>query len=284
MSNIYRSSTPVVWTIGHSDSCAGTGVQADLHTFHDFELYGCNVITALVAQNSFARGYSVPTERKSIVAQINALDSDMPAKVIKVGALPNLDALEPVAKYLADYDGYVIYDLELESCEELVATEGKRIRDEFLPRVDLFVANTNEVAAIIDVKVEGREDMLAAAERLLVAGARSVLITGAQFPEFAGKRIDYWSDGVQSFWAIIEAVSSVNNRGGGSTLSAALTATIARGHEIREAMSIAKAYVTRGIIEGNQVGSGPGSVAHLGMPNEDDTGLPLIYTELPENL
>ena len=87
---------PVVWTIAGSDSGGGAGVQADLHTFQDFAVHGCSVITALTAQNSFALGYCVATERKSVVAQINALDSDMPAAAIKLGMLANAEIVETV--------------------------------------------------------------------------------------------------------------------------------------------------------------------------------------------
>ena len=109
MSTIYKKNTPIVWTIGHSDSSGGTGVQADLHTFQDYGVYGGNVITSIVAQNSFASGYALATERKSVVAQINALDSDIPAKVIKVAAIPELEILESVGKYLEDFDFYYKY-------------------------------------------------------------------------------------------------------------------------------------------------------------------------------
>ncbi len=153
VSNIYKQNTPVVWTIGHSDSCGGTGVQADLHTFHDFEVYGWSVITSIVAQNSFSRGYALATERKSVVAQINALNSDMSVKVIKVAVIPELPVLEPVAKYIEDFDGYVIYDLELENSGDLLEVSAKALEAELLPQVDLFIVNTEEVLAMTGIQI-----------------------------------------------------------------------------------------------------------------------------------
>ncbi|WP_159931168.1 bifunctional hydroxymethylpyrimidine kinase/phosphomethylpyrimidine kinase [Oceanicoccus sp. KOV_DT_Chl] len=280
MSNIYKKDTPIVWTIGHSDSSGGTGVQADLHTFHDYGVYGCSVITSLVAQNSFASGYALATERKSVVAQINALDSDMPAKVIKVAAIPEAQVLDSVVKYLDDFDGFVLYDLELENSGELLAQVGTALQEDFLPRVDLFIVNTDEVVALTGRTINNESSMLAAANDLLKQGARSVFITGAQLVEHDGKRLDYWTNGENSFWLAIEAISTVNNRGGGSTLSAAITAGLAKGMAIDEAIKLAKAYVTRGIREGNQIGSGPGSVAHLGLPAADDADIPVLLTSL----
>ncbi|MEE8058342.1 MAG: bifunctional hydroxymethylpyrimidine kinase/phosphomethylpyrimidine kinase [Pseudomonadales bacterium] len=275
-----HSKIPVVWSISSSDSGGGTGIQADLHTYHDFETYGCTVITALAAQNSFAQGYVLATKRKSVVAQINALDSDMPAKVIKVGVLPNREILETVLKYLDDYNGFVVYDPELERSGELFSEAADLIKSALLPRSDLLIVNTQEVQAILDLNIDSQAVMVTAADKLLALGSRSVLVTGAQFDPLPGKRLDYWSDGETHFWVAIEAVDTAHNRGGGSTLSAAITASIARGLDIQAALQLAKAYVTRGIREANQLGSGPGSVAHLGMP-QDGNDMPQLSVDLP---
>ena len=103
MTQSLQQKVPVVWTIGASDSSGGSGIQADLHTFHDFSVHGCTVITALNAQNSFALGDTAATARNSINAQISALDNDMPAASIKLGMMPNLEVTEAVFDYLQDY-------------------------------------------------------------------------------------------------------------------------------------------------------------------------------------
>ena len=277
-SNIDRNNN-IVWTISSSDCCAGTGIQADLHTFHDFDCYGCSVITALAAQNSFTTGYTVATERKSLVAQINALDSDMPAAVIKVGMLPNRELLETVIKYLQDFDGFVVYDPELNHSASLLPDAAELLKAELLPRTDLLLVNTEEVQMLVDIDVDSAPAMTTAANSLLALGARAVLLTGARFDNLAGKRLDYWSDGQRGLWASVQTADNVNNRGGGSTLSAALAAAIARGHAIEEALRLAKAYVTQGIRQPNRLGGGPGSVAHLGLPR-DDRDMPLIGPKL----
>ena len=64
------------------------------------------------------------TEKKAVAAQINALDSDMPADAIKLGILPSKDIVESVIKYLEDFKGFVVYDLELENSGEVLLGEG----------------------------------------------------------------------------------------------------------------------------------------------------------------
>jgi hydroxymethylpyrimidine kinase/phosphomethylpyrimidine kinase/thiamine-phosphate diphosphorylase len=271
---------PVAWSISGSDSCGGTGIQSDLKTFHDFGACGCSVITAITAQNSFATGYSVATEHKSVVAQINALDSDMPADVIKVGILPNLDIVETVVKYFDDYQGYVVYDLELEaSGEALLIEAGELLRSSLLPRVDLLVVNVEEAGALTDIDVASFEQMESAAASLIALGTRSVLITGAKFGD-NGQRFDYWTDGTEVIWVTVDGAPGVNNRGGGCILSAAITAALAKGHEFKEALSLAKAYVTQGIRGAKSIGSGPGAVAHLGLPAESGDR-PLLSDQRP---
>ncbi|WP_372765156.1 bifunctional hydroxymethylpyrimidine kinase/phosphomethylpyrimidine kinase, partial [Litorivivens sp.] len=103
-------SKPIAWSIAGSDSGGGAGIQADLATFQDFAVHGCTVITAITAQNSFAVGYVAVTPRRALAAQINALDSDLPASAIKVGMLANEEVVEMVAKYLKSYEGFVVCD------------------------------------------------------------------------------------------------------------------------------------------------------------------------------
>lgn len=260
---------PVVWSISGSDSCGGTGIQSDLKTYHDFGACGCSVITAITAQNSFATGYSVAAERKSVVAQINALDSDMPADIIKVGMLPSLDIVETVVKYFDDYQGYVVYDLELEASGEQLLTEADDLlRSRLIPRVDLLVVNIEEATALTGAQITSFEKMETAAVSLQALGARSVLITGAKFGD-TGQRFDHWADGTEEIWVTVNGALGVNNRGGGCVLSAAIAAALSQGHAFKEALSLAKAYVTQGIRGAEAIGSGPGAVAHLGLPTDD---------------
>lgn len=277
---VRKSKIPTVWSIGHSDSSGGTGIQADIHTFHDFEVYGCNVVTAIMAQNSFATGYWVPVERKAVVAQINALDSDLPAEAIKLGMVPNAEIMEPIAKYLADFNGPVIFDLELQTSENWMLADFDRLAAPLLPHVALLVVNCEEAEALTGLDMASPEALQQTAERLLRTGVGGVLVTGARMPGIEGRRFDYWSDGSDRVWVDVNVVDSVNNRGGGSTLSAALAASLASGRDLKAAIKIAKAYVTRGIRDANCQGSGPGSVAHHGLP-EDRDDWPLLSQDAP---
>jgi hydroxymethylpyrimidine kinase/phosphomethylpyrimidine kinase/thiamine-phosphate diphosphorylase len=281
--DLQHKKIPIVWTIAASDCSAGTGIQSDLLTFHDFKVYGCSVITALNAQTSFALGSSVATERKSVIAQINALDSDLPASAIKLGMLPNAELVETVAKFLVeDYKGLVVYDPDLANgSDDLLSECGDLLRSRLLPRVDLLVVNVEEAVALSAQAIDSPATMQAAAEKLLQIGARQVLITGASFSPSDNHRYDYWASPKQYGWITIDVLPTVNNRGGGSVLSAAITAALANAMSVEQAIPLAKAYVTQGIRGSLQLGNGPGAVAHLGLPeNEDD--MPQLSATAPQ--
>ena len=262
-------SRPIAWSIAGSDSGGGAGIQADLATFQDFAVHGCTVITAITAQNSFAVGYVAVTHRRALAAQINALDSDLPANAIKVGMLASEEVVEMVAKYLKEYPGFVVCDpvTRASSGDSLITGDATNaLLDQLLPRVDLLTPNRNEVEALLGRQLRGLEDVEKAGKEMVALGARSVLITGGHFDALNGERLDYWTDGEDGFWLHGRDVQTVNSHGSGCTLSSAVTAAVARGYDLKDALVLGKAYVTQGLRLSSQIGGGPGAVAHMGWP------------------
>ncbi|WP_019529593.1 bifunctional hydroxymethylpyrimidine kinase/phosphomethylpyrimidine kinase [Dasania marina] len=283
MNNFLQHKKPVVWTISGSDSGGGAGVQADLYSFQDFAVHGCSVISALTAQNSFTVGYTVATERKNIVAQINALDSDLPAKAIKLGMLLNEEVITTVAKYIADYSGYVVCDPHLMTASGdclLADGAGALLRQHIIPRADVLSLNITEAQALSGSTITQADDMVTVAAQLLKQGARSVILTGGHFEDYSELCLDYWSDGEQSYWLQGEYIDTVNDHGSGCSFSAAITAALARGFSLQDALVLAKAYVSQGLRYAVQIGSGPGPVGHFGWPGDLDD-LPVLATQLP---
>lgn len=277
---------PIAWTIAGSDSGGGAGIQADLHTFNDFNVHGCSVITAITAQNSFAVGHIQTTDHKTVAAQINALDSDLPAAAIKIGMLASSMTVSTVAKYLADYSGKIIYDpvMAASSGQNLLADDAQAIiRQQLLPRVDLLTPNIHEAETLSGIAIKNCENIQQAAKKLLALGTRAVLITGGHFDAINGQRLDYWSDGKTEYWLAGEDIKTIHSHGSGCTLSSAITAAIAQGYELLDALVLAKTYVSQGIRSALQIGSGPGPVAHTGYPKQLKD-FPALYSKLPAHL
>ncbi len=276
-------SKPIAWSIAGSDSGGGAGIQADLASFHDFGVHGCTVITALTAQNSFTVGHVSITPRRALAAQINALDSDLQAAAIKLGMLGDEGVVDMVAKYLADYRGFVVCD------PVMVSTSGGQLMEDgvsevliekLLPRTDLLTPNISEAETLLNRKIASLEEVERAAVDIVTLGARSVLITGGHLAARDGRRHDYWTDGETGFWLSGSNVDTLNTHGTGCTLSSAITALMARGYELADALVIAKAYVSQGLRMSVQLGGGPGPVAHLGWPQQL-ADLPTLSRRLP---
>lgn len=279
---------PIAWTIAGSDSGGGAGIQADLKTFHDFSVHGCSVITALTAQNSIAVEHIEAASHQSITAQLNALDSDLPANAIKLGLLSNTRTVAVLAKYLRTYNGRVVCDPVLK------ATNGdhlggetvlQAVKEQIFPLVDLITPNKDEAGALLERSINSVDEIEQAARDLLSTGAKSILITGGHFNLGHGLRRDFWTDGKQSFWISGNAIDTIHSHGSGCTLSSAIAAALANGHRLLDALVLAKAYITNSFKHSYQLGSGPGPVAHsqprvtldnlptLNRPNDKFNGL-----------
>jgi len=274
---------PIAWTIAGSDSGGGAGIQADLATFRDFGVHGCSVITAVTAQNSFAVGHIEPASRKSLAAQINALDSDLPPRAIKLGMLATEEIVASVAKYLAEYSGFVVCDPVLHSSTGASLLDGAAksiLLEKLLPRIDLLTPNRAEAEALLDRPLRDLHEVEQAAKDLVALGAHSVLITGGHFETSENRRLDYWSNGSEGFWLAGENIATIHTHGTGCTLSAAIAAAISRGFSLPDALVLAKMYVTHGLREAVQLGGGPGAVAHVGWPNRIED-LPVLSRHHP---
>ena len=284
MASTINSKPPIVWTIAGSDSGGGAGIQADLATFRDFGVHGCSVITAITAQNSFAVGYIEVPSHKALAAQINALDADMPAKAIKLGMLANATNVRCVAKYLADYRGFVACDpvMTASSGESLLDGEaGKYLREQLLPRADIITPNRHEAEALLNRKINSPDEIEIAAKDLVKLGARSALITGGHFEADRARCHDYWTDGVDGFWLSGPRIATIHTHGGGCSLASAIAAAVASGYALKDALVLAKMYVTAGLRNSRQMGGGPGPVLHAGWP-ENLADLPELSAQYPQ--
>lgn len=275
-------SKPIAWTIAGSDSGGGAGIQADLATFNDFGVHACTVITAITAQNSFTVGQVSSTPRRTMAAQINALDSDLPAAAIKLGMLGSAEVVEMVGKYLSTYPRFVVCDPVMVSTSggELIEDGVSEVMiDKIIPFADLITPNIDEAQVLLGREIEGLEAVERAALDLVALGANSVLITGGHLPAHNQQRHDYWTDGIDGYWLSGPNINTLNTHGTGCTLSSAIAALMARGYELIDALVIAKAYVTQGLRMAMQLGGGPGPVAHLGWPESVDD-LPCLRRRL----
>jgi len=255
---------PIALTIAGSDSGGGAGIQADLKTFQAFGVFGTSVITAVTAQNT--RGVSAihPIPVEIVEAQIEAVSTDLRPAALKTGMLASSDLVETVARALGAHalEGYVMDPV-------MVATSGDRLleadaedslRSELLPLARLVTPNIEEAAILTGQAVENVEDMNAAARRLVELGATAALVTGGHL---RGDAVDVLWDGYEARQWSRPRVETRHTHGTGCTLSAAITAGLARGDGLVHAIDRAARYVHRAIVEAPGLGDGRGPVNHF---------------------
>jgi hydroxymethylpyrimidine/phosphomethylpyrimidine kinase len=260
--------TPVALTIAGSDSSGGAGIQADLKTFAALGVYGASVITALTAQNT--KGvtgiHRVPPD--FVVAQIDAVFSDLDIGAVKIGMVAEPGIIEAIAAALERWrPAHIVLD------PVMVATSGARLlsgdaiaalRDRLIPRATLITPNLPEAAALLDEPIANSEAAIAEqGRRLLAMGCPAVLIKGGHGQ--GAESVDYLADrsGVTPLPA--PRIATANTHGTGCSLSSAIAAGLAKGEDIATAVRNAKAFISAAIAAADRfsVGHGHGPVHHF---------------------
>ena len=252
-------------TIAGSDPSGGAGIQADLKTFHQFQVYGQAVITLLTVQNTQKVQAVLSIEADFVGAQLDAVLEDIPPAAVKTGALGNQAIIEVIStRKLAN----LVID------PVMISKHGAPLMEEsaqqaliqlLFPKALLVTPNLPEAAAICGTARPPKD----AARQIHDLGARNVLIKGGhqtgntatdlllmdgQFMEFSAARIQ-----------------THHTHGTGCTFSAAITALLARGTALPKAVEIAKGWITEAIKTNPGLGKGSGPVNHFSAINKQDS-------------
>ena len=252
----------VALTIAGSDPSGGAGIQADLKTFHQFGVYGEAVITLITVQNTVGVDRVECLDPELVRQQVLAVVNDIRPGAAKTGALGNAAIVETVAELAADFDFLLVVDPVMISKHgaPLIAENARRIlKERLLPWAFLLTPNLAEAEALAELKVRSVADMRRAAERILRMGPRAVLVKGGHL---AGGATDVLlTDGE---WHEFPAprLETPHTHGTGCTYSAAITAELARGVPLPEAVGRAKHFITEAIRTNPGLGRGSGPVNH----------------------
>lgn len=259
LANHTHSHPPILLTIAGFDPSCGAGVAADLKTFAAHNCYGVAAVTALTVQSTQGVAAVHATPAATLRAQLDALAADMQISAVKIGMLANKPNVAAVAEFLDKHSfPHVVLDPVVKStagnAELLDASGLKFLRDELLKRATVLTPNLDEAALLTGLEVKDLAGMKAAAQKLAEMGAKAVVVTGGHLE----KPTDVLCEGgtVEAFGG--DHVKSENTHGSGCTFSSAVTAQLACGQQLREAVILAKAYVFKAIEKSYGIGKGPG--------------------------
>jgi hydroxymethylpyrimidine/phosphomethylpyrimidine kinase len=253
---------PVALTIAGSDPSGGAGIQADLKTFHQFGVYGEAVLTLLTVQNTMGVDRVECLAPEFILEQLYAVLSDIPPDAAKTGALGACAIVEAVAAAAARFAFPLVVDPVMISKHgaPLVSADAQQaILRHLIPIAVLITPNLHEAAVLTGMEIQSEPAMREAARRLRQLGARSILIKGGHL---AGAANDILLHGEEWYEFPAPRVETLHTHGTGCTFSAAITAELAAGAAIPNAVARAKTYIWEAIRSNPGLGRGSGPVNH----------------------
>jgi len=252
-------------TIAGSDSGAGAGVQADLKTFAAHGVYGTSAITAVTAQNTTGVSMFESLSPQLVRAQIEAVVTDIGVGAAKTGMLATAAIVDVVAGAVDDFH---IPNLVVDPV--MIAKSGATLLDadairamtsRLLPRASVVTPNIPEAEALSRLRIESAEDRREAARRIAAFGAAAVIVKGGHLP--GDDIVDLLFDGSQFQEFLHRRVPGRHTHGTGCTFAASLTASLATGRSLAEAIPLAQAYIAGAIGAAPNLGRGHGPMDHF---------------------
>ena len=250
-------------TIAGSDSGGGAGIQADLKTFMALGAYGTSVLTAVTAQNTLGVQGVVELPPEFVAQQFDSVLSDIGAHAAKTGMLSSIPLVHIVAEKIREYDvRQLVVDpvMVAKGGHPLLREEARRaLAEALLPLALIVTPNLHEASLLARMEVNDRLTMEEAARRIKALGPAHVVVKGGHLEDEA---CDLLFDG-RSFRAYQSPkLDTVCTHGAGCTFSAAITAGLAKGLAVEEAVAVAKAFVSQAMAAGVLIGQGHAPLNH----------------------
>jgi len=253
--------TAVALTIAGSDPSGGAGLQADLKTFHQHEVYGTSVVTLLTVQNTTRVSRVEVLEPALVLEQLTAVTEDLPVGAAKTGALGSAPVVRAIVAAAEAFAFPLVVD------PVMISKHGAPLLDEdaqaamglLLERATLVTPNAPEAAALTGRPVTSLDEARAAAHALAERGC-SVLLKGGHLE---GAATDLLLHEGELHELRAERIDTEHTHGTGCTYAAAIVARLAKDDDLVTAVMGAKEWLTRAIAGAPGLGSGQGPVDHL---------------------
>jgi pyridoxine kinase/hydroxymethylpyrimidine/phosphomethylpyrimidine kinase len=241
-----------VMTIAGSAAGGSAGIQADLKTFQELDVYGMSVVTAIVGRHPETDKNVHPQTIEAIEAQFVTAMKQVGTDALKTGMLFSKEIIETVATMVQE----AVIDHVVVDPVMVGKLDSKLLRDDaidvlvnrLIPLATVITPNIPEASILLnDRPLNSVDDLLQAAIDLHDLGAASVLVKGGRL---TGSAVDVLFDGETLITFEAPRIDTVNTSGAGCTYSAAITAYLARGKTITEAVGLAKSFITTAIEHG----------------------------------
>ena len=250
---------PIALTIAGSDSGGGAGIQADLKTFAALGVHGVCAITCVTAQNPRRVTGLQPCRPEILRQQIEAVFAELRPAAVKTGMLYSAANVRVVADFFRRRNLPLVVD------PVMLATSGTRLlqpaavkimQAELLPLAALVTPNLAEAALLAGRELRSIEDMRLVAREIQRRFGCAALVKGGHL---RGHReaADVFFDGRNELLLSAPFIRAMRNHGTGCTYSAAITAYLARGFALPDAVARAKEFITQAIAQSQTAAGHP---------------------------
>ena len=264
---------PRILTIAGSDSGGGAGIQADIKTITMLGGHAMTAITAITAQNTLGVARIMPVPTEMVLAQIDAVVSDIGVDALKIGMVGSAETALALAELLdSDRGGNdnasstkIVFD------PVMVATSGAALADEatiaafklLMRRATLVTPNIPELEILTGETIADLSSLMAAARKLGGEIRTAVLAKGAHL---TGDAItDVFVSGEKDPWMVHSEHPRIQTRhhhGTGCTLSSAIATGLGAGMSLHDAIAQGQAYVRATLEAAPGLGAGHGPMGH----------------------
>jgi hydroxymethylpyrimidine/phosphomethylpyrimidine kinase len=252
-------------TIAGSDSGGGAGIQADLKTFQELQVFGMSAITAVTAQNTLGVHGVFAMSPEAVARQIEAVGNDLGVDALKTGMLFSSEIIIAVAEQLKRFGWrHIVVDpvMIAKGGAPLLRQEAVRaLQEHLLPLAEIVTPNIPEAEILAGMPIRSLADKQEAAKRILSFGVSHVIIKGGH-DNGSDEVVDLLYDGSHFNSFTGRKIQTSHTHGTGCTFSAAITAELAKGAGVQEAVQTAKAFIQAAIEDSLGIGGGHGPTNH----------------------
>jgi hydroxymethylpyrimidine/phosphomethylpyrimidine kinase len=260
---------PIALTIAGSDCSAGAGIQADLKTFTALGVYGLTAVTCVVAEVPRKVSRIEPVPAKMVRDQIDVLLENFRVGAIKTGLLCSAEIVSAVAQVIQNKEKRTARPIPFVVDPVMIATSGDNLlgrgaiesyKNKLFPLATLITPNLDEAAALLETTIKDRNQMENAVKALANKFRTSILLKGGHLDGDEAIDLLFHNGKLTEFSAAF--VRDVETHGTGCTYSAAITAALASGVSLEQAIKRAKKFVTKAITRCFHWTSKSGDVLH----------------------
>ncbi|TFI56822.1 bifunctional hydroxymethylpyrimidine kinase/phosphomethylpyrimidine kinase [Sphingomonas parva] len=255
---------PRVLIVAGSDSGGGAGIQADIKTVTMLGGFAMTAIAALTAQNTLGVTGVLPVPTDFVLAQIDAVASDLGLDAVKLGMIGSAETANALAARLAALAPIpVVFDPVMVASSGSVLADAATVAafERLMAAATIVTPNAPELAVLSGRPVETLADLEAAGQALADRTGISILAKGGHLSGPVLTDVLLQRGQPPRRWQS-PRVETRDTHGTGCTLASAIATGLGAGLEIAEAVGRARAYVQAAMAAAPGFGRGHGPMGH----------------------